>query len=127
MITLLAWLPDEFMVLGIALIGLGLMVGLLTGRRAAALLGFTVLLALSGPFIDGFLDALIDVAPWWLLVLLGVWLIFALLGVVSRALIGRGAANEMVGSLAADVVRFGFRMVFGLIALPFRLVFGGRR
>jgi hypothetical protein len=62
------------------------------------LLGFTVLLALSGPFIDGFLDALIDVAPWWLLVLLGVWLIFALLGVVSRALIGRGAANEMVGS-----------------------------
>ena len=28
---------------------------------------------------------------------------------------------------AWDVVRFGFRMAFGLVALPFRLLFGGQR
>ena len=48
MMTLLAWLPNEFMVLGIVLIGFGLMVGLLTLRRAAALLGFVFLLMVTG-------------------------------------------------------------------------------
>ncbi len=127
MMTLLAWLPNEFMVLGIALIGLGLMVGLITGRRAASLLGFIFLLMISGPFIDVLLDTLFDLAPWWLLLLIGILLLFALLGALSRMLIGRRAADHMVGTLAADVVRFGFRMAFGLVALPFRLLFGGQR
>lgn len=134
MMTLLAWLPNEFIVLGIVLIGFGLMVGLINGRRAAALLGFVFLLMVSGPFVDSLLDTLFDLAPWWLLLLLGIMLVFLLLGAVfsllgalSRLIIGRGATNEMVGSLAADVVRFGFRMAFGVVALPFRLMFGGRR
>jgi len=127
MMTLSAWLPDEFLVVGIALIGVGLMVGLITGRKAASLLGVVVLLALSGPFIDLFLDTILAVAPWWLILLLATWLVFALLGSLSRLLIGRGATNEMVGSLAADVVRFGFRTIFSLLAFPFRLVFGARR
>ena len=127
MMTLLAWLPNEFIVLGIVLIGFGLMVGLINGRRAAALLGFVFLLMVSGPFVDSLLDTLFDLAPWWLLLLLGILLTFSLLGVVSRVLIGRRAADHMVGILAADVVRFGFRMAFGLIALPFRLLFGGQR
>ena len=134
MMTLLAWLHNEFIVLGIVLIGFGLMVGLINGRRAAALLGFVFLLMVSGPFVDSLLDTLFDLAPWWLLLLLGIMLaflllgaVFSLLGALSRLIIGRGATNEMVGSLAADVVRFGFRMAFGLVALPFRLMFGGRR
>ena len=127
MMTLLAWLPSEFMVLGIVLIGFGLMVGLISGRRAATLLGFIVLLLLLGPFVDSLLDVLFDRAPWWLLLLLGIILLFSLLRAVSHFLIGRRAADHMVGSLAADLVRFGFRMVFGLITLPFRLVFGGYR
>ena len=134
MMTLLAWLPNEFIVLGIVLIGFGLMVGLINGRRAAALLGFVFLLMVSGPFVDSLLETLFDLAPWWLLLLLGIMLVFLLLGAVfsllgalSRLIIGRGATNEMVGSLAADVVRFGFRMAFGVVALPFRLMFGGRR
>jgi hypothetical protein len=127
MMTLLAWLPNEFMVLGIVLIGLGLMVGLITLRRAAALLGFVVLLLVTGPFVDSFLGTLFALAPWWLLTLLGIVLVFSLLGALSRLLIGRGAADHMVGTLAADGVRFGFRMACGLVAMPFRLVFGGQR
>jgi hypothetical protein len=127
MMTLLAWLPNEFMVLGIVLIGFGLMVGLLTLRRAAALLGFVVLLMVTGPFVDSLLDTLFALAPWWLLLLLGILMVFSLLGAVSRMLIGRRAADHMVGTLAADVVRFGFKMAFGLVALPFRLLFGGQR
>ena len=90
-------------------------------------MGFVCLLMVSGPFVDSLLDTLFDLAPWWLLLLLGILLVFSLLGVVSRMLIGRRAADHMVGILAADVVRFGFRMAFGLIALPFRLLFGGQR
>jgi len=126
MMTLLSWLPSEYMVLGIALIGLGLIVGLIRLRRAAALLGFIVLLLLTGPFLDLLLGVLFDRAPWWLLLLLGVFIVFSLLGGVSRFLIGRRATAHMVGSLAADAVRFVFRMIFGLIALPFRLAFGRR-
>ena len=62
MMTLLAWLPNEFIVLGIVLIGFGLMVGLINGRRAAALLGFVFLLMVSGPFVDSLLDTLFDLA-----------------------------------------------------------------
>ncbi len=127
MMTLLTWLPNEFMVLGIVLIGFGLMVGLITLRRAAALLGFVIVLMVTGPFVDALLDTIHDLVPWWLLLPLGVLLVFSLLGALSRMLIGRRAADHMVGTLAADVVRFGFRMLFGLVALPFRLLFGGLR
>lgn len=127
MTTLLAWLPNELMVFGIVLIGFGLMVGLINGRRAASLLGFIVLLVLIGPFVDALLDTLFDFAPWWLLLLLGILLAFSLLGALSRMLIGQRATDHMVGALATDVVRFGFRMIFALIALPFRLLFGGQR
>ena len=122
MMTLLAWLPNEFMVLGIVLIGFGLMVGWLTLRRAAALLGFVFLLMATGPLVDSLLDTLFDLAPWWLLLLLGILLAFLLLGALSRLLIGRRAADHMVGTLAADSVRFGFRIVFGLMVFPFRLL-----
>jgi len=127
MMTLLAWLPDRFMVLGIVLIAFGVMVRLIDGRRAASLIGFIVLLMVTGPFIDSLLDALFDLTPWWLLLLFGILLVFALLGALSRLMIGRRATGHMVGTLAADVVRSGCRMLFGLIALPLRLVFGGQR
>lgn len=127
MMTLLAWLPNEFMVLGIVLIGFGLMVGLINGRRAASLLGFVVLLMVTGPFIDFLLDTFLALAPWWLLLLLAMLIAFSLLGALSRMLIGRRATDHMVGTLAADVVRGGFRIAFGLVALPFRLLFGAQR
>jgi hypothetical protein len=127
MMTLLAWLPNEFMVLGIVLIGFGLMMGLLTLRRAAALLGFIVLLLVTGPFVDSLIDTFLAFAPWWFLLLLGIVVLFSLLGALSRFLMGREATGHMVGTLAADVVRFGFRTMFGLLALPFRLLFGGQR
>jgi hypothetical protein len=121
--TLLAWLPNEFMVLGIVLIGFGVMFGLLTLRRAATLLGFVFLLMVTGPFVDSLVDAFFALAPWWLLLLLGILVVFSLLGALSRFLIGREATGHLVGTLAADVVRFGFRTVFGLVALVFRLLF----
>lgn len=61
---------------------------------SAALLGFVFLLMVSGPFVDSLLDTLFDLAPWWLLLLLGILLVFSLLGVVSRMLSGR-RAEEM--------------------------------
>jgi hypothetical protein len=127
MMTLLAWLPNEFMVLGIVLIGIGLMIGMLTLRRAVTLLGFVVLLMVTGPFVDSLVDTFLALAPWWLLLLLGAILLFSLLGGLSRLVIGREATGHMVGTLAADVVRVGFRTAFGLLALPFRLLARAQR
>ena len=53
-------------------------------RTASCILGFIVLLALAGPFINVLLDKLFDLAPWWLLLLLGIMLVFSLLGALSR-------------------------------------------
>jgi hypothetical protein len=112
--TLWLWLPDEALVLVIAAIGLALMVRLISGRAAATLLGTIVLLVLAGPFVE----ALFEVLPAWvsllILLALAIWVLRALAGL----LIGQRAADHMVGILAADVVR----ILFALMFLPFRIV-----
>jgi hypothetical protein len=115
---IVALLPDQALVLVIALIGLALICGLITGRRAGSLLGGIVLLVLLSPFIE----ALVAALPWWLL--LGLLLVcgLSLLRALSGLLIGAHATSHMVGILAADVVRFGFRAVFLTVTLPFRML-----
>ena len=110
------FLPDEAMPLIIALIGLGLMVGLLRLRSAGQLLGGLVLMLLLTPFIESFVSSL----PPWVNLLLLVWIGWAMIQAAIRFILGPMAAGHMVGILAADVVRFGFRAVFFVLALPFR-------
>ena len=58
MSLLWALLPDEFMPLVIAGIGLAVILGFLRMRKAAALIGGICLLLISGPFFDALFDAL---------------------------------------------------------------------
>jgi hypothetical protein len=116
--TLWLWLPDEAMVLVIALIGLALIVGLISRRAAMGLLGTVVLMLLAGPFIAALLDAL----PGWMLFLLLLWAALGFFRWVLSLLLGARAADEAVGSLAADVIRAGFRLLFVLACLPFRIL-----
>lgn len=116
--ALWVWLPDEAMLLVIAGIGLALMFGFFRGRSAAGLLGAVILVLLAGPFIDALLDAL----PGWMLLLLLLWVALALFRWVLSLLLGARAANEAVGSLAADMIRAGFRLLFLLLCLPFRIL-----
>ncbi len=112
------FLPDEALVLVIVLIGLGLMVGLLRGRAAGRLLGGIVLLLLLTPFIEMIVAEL----PWWIILLLLVAIGWAMLRAFVGFVLGAGAADEMIGTLAADVVRAAFRWGFFLLTLPFRFL-----
>jgi hypothetical protein len=116
--TLWLWLPDEAMLLVIAGVGLALMLGFIRGRAAMGLLGTVLLVLLAGPFID----ALLDTLPGWMLLLLLLWVGVALFRWVLSLLLGARAANEAVGSLAADIIRAGLRLLFLLLCLPFRIL-----
>jgi hypothetical protein len=116
--TLWLWLPDEALALVIIGIGLALIIGLIRGRAAMGLLGTVVLVLLAGPFID----ALLDTLPGWMLFLLLLFVAVALFRGALSLLLGARAADEAVGNLAADVIRVGFRLLFLLLFLPFRIL-----
>jgi hypothetical protein len=112
------FLPDEALVLVIALIGFGLMVGFLRPRSAGQLLGSIVLMLLTAPFIESFVSAL----PGWLNLLLLLGIGWVVIRGLSRFVLGARAADHMVGALAADVVRALFRAVLVVLTLPFRFI-----
>lgn len=115
---ILAFLPDQAMVLVIMGIGLVLMLGIINLRRALSLVGGLMLLLVLSPFVESLIGSL----PWWITIFLIVMIGLSLLRTISSALIGRGASDEMVGTLAADVVRGGFRLLIWSIAAPFRVL-----
>jgi hypothetical protein len=121
MTELLFWLPDSLMVIGIVAIAFGLMIGQLSIRRAMSLLGLVVILLISGPFVDTLCDYLWRALPLWLLVPLILVLIFSLLRFLARLVLGERAAGEMIGVLAAYVVRWTFKVTCQVLAFPFRL------
>ncbi|MCU1264378.1 MAG: hypothetical protein JWM21_696 [Acidobacteria bacterium] len=111
MSLLWALLPDEFMPLAIAGIGLAVILGFLRLRKAAALIGGICLLLISGPFFDAIFDSL----PTWIFLLMLPIAAILVIRWLVRLVIGERAADHLVGSLAADLCR-------GLILLPFRLL-----
>jgi hypothetical protein len=118
MSLLWALIPDEALVLVIVVIGLGLMLGIIRSRTAASMIGGLVLLVLLGPFIEALFAAL----PWWLTLLLLVFVILSLLRAFSSLLLGSRASDHMVGILAADAVRACFLGLCQILTLPFRIV-----
>lgn len=116
--VLLAFLPSEFIPVLIVVIGLGIMVGLVRFRAAAGVIGGIILLLLLSPFVETFVASL----PWWLGLLILAGIGWALIRGLLRLVLGAGAADEMIGSLAAAAVLGGFRSLFFLLFLPFRLV-----
>ena len=116
--TLVAFLPDSMMVFVIMIVGLCLMVGALSPRKAKQWLGYVVLLLITAPFYD----VVLDMMPRWLLLALLVIAAWMLFRFIAEAVLGRAAAAHMMGILAADVVRGTFRLILILAAMPFRLV-----
>ena len=115
---LLMFLPDEAIVLIIALIGLGVMVGILRLRSAGQILMGLVLMLLLSPFIESLISSL----PSWVNLLLLIAIGWALVRATFRFMLGPRAADHMVGILAADVVRGVFRAVLFTLTLPFRFI-----
>ena len=113
-----ALIPDEALILVIAAIGIGLILGLIRGRTAASLIGGIVLMVLLEPFVEGLFAAL----PWWITAALLVVFVLSLFRGLSSMVIGTRASDHMTGILAADFVRFCFVGSFRLLLMPFRLV-----
>jgi hypothetical protein len=108
--VLWALLPDEVLPLIIMVAGLMMIVGL---RRA----GLSVLVtALLLPVLAPFVEALFGELPVWVSFVVLAFIGLAILRGLAALLIGQRAADTMVGSLAADVVR----IVVGLLFFPLR-------
>jgi hypothetical protein len=106
-----ALLPDEFMPLAIAGIGLALILGIIGLRKAASLIGGICLLLVTAPFFDALFDGL----PTWLFLLTLPVLLVLVIRWLVRMVIGQRAADHLVGTLAADLIR-------AIILLPFRIL-----
>jgi hypothetical protein len=112
-------LPDSAMPLVIAAGALLLIVGVISRRKAVAVVGGVVACLIMGPFIDmvfGFL-------PWWVSPLLLVVLVVSIFRFALSLILGQHAADHAVGILAADVIR----NVFQLLLFPFRIMARLRR
>lgn len=109
----LAWLfiPDEWLVVIIAGIGLALILGIVRFGTAFGLIGAIIGMALLGPFMESFLDSL-DL--WVLLLLLAVVGLYVLRVVLSLVL-GREGAGSFMGHLAYDLFSLSFRILAWLV------------
>jgi hypothetical protein len=108
------FLPDEALPLLIIGAALALIVGIFRPRAALGLIVSVLLLLILAPFVQLLIAAL----PGWLLLVLLVWTGLLIFHAVIEFFIGERAAAETVGALTADVIRFGFRLLF----LPFRVL-----
>ncbi len=102
--------PEELLVHVLVLAGILTILGL--KRLASGLILFVISMAFL-PVFEPFIEAIVAMLPDWALILVLVVVGLALLRVVAGLFLGQRASDQMVGTLAADVVRF-------LLLLPFR-------
>jgi hypothetical protein len=121
--TLITLVPDSMKILVIAAVGLCLIVGAISLRKAMRWLGWILLALIAAPFYP----VILKILPGWLVVVLIGVAVWRTLRRIAEALLGREAASHMIGILAADVVRGLFRGGLLLAALPFRLLRDARR
>lgn len=116
--ALIAFLPAEFLPLLIAAAGIAMIVGArgLAASLGAAAAAIAVLPALLAP--------LFAQLPGWMLMAVLAIAVLGLMGGAMKAMLGKEAWGNMVGILAADVVRAlfvgGFKLTAALMALPLR-------
>jgi hypothetical protein len=105
--------PNELLLPLLMVAGICLILGM--KRMAGSIFVFVLASAILPPFITPLVEKLIDVMPLWAVILAGGFLCLALFRAAAALIIGRDAANDMIGILAADLVK-------GLLFLPVRVV-----
>lgn len=104
-------LPDEALPLVVMATGLIMILGF---RQAAlSILGMVLLFPILAPFVE----ALFGELPPWVSLVIFAFIGLAILRGLAALMIGQRAADTMVGSLAADVVR----IVVGMLFFPLRV------
>lgn len=87
-------------------------------RAVLSAVVFFALLPIFSPIIEALFGAL----PAWVSLLFLVGMGFWCFQAIATTVIGRGAAEHMVGSLAADIVRFLVKAAFLPVRLVWRLI-----
>lgn len=105
--------PNELLLPLLMMAGICLILGM--KRMAGSIVVFVMAMALLPPFITPLVEGLIDVMPLWAVILAGGFLCLALFRSAAALILGRDAANDMIGILAADLVK-------GLLFFPVRVV-----
>lgn len=96
---LVALMPVEALPLVLVIAGLLFMVGM---KRLG---GALILFVLAYAFLLPFAEPLMDLLPSWLLILITALFMFGIFRELVALLIGKGAADTMIGSLAADFLK----------------------
>ncbi len=86
-----------------------------------AVLGAVIFFAVI-PVFSPVIEALFGALPAWVALLFFLGMGFWCLQAIATTVIGRGAAEHMVGSLAADLVRFLLKAAFLPVRLVWRLI-----
>lgn len=118
--TIASFLPPETYVILIMLAGIAMMLG---AKRIAATLGIVVA---CGIFLPVLIEPLLDLMPLWLLILVGIVAGLAMLRAISEVLIGKNSTDHAVGTLAADGVKAGLKMIFLPVVWLVRAIFRRR-
>lgn len=110
----MVFLPEEAYPLILVLLAIAVIAGV---ARSRLLVGFILFLVLS-PLIAELALQLIVAMPLWVVVMVGVGLVTWFLRTALSVVLGRNAADQAVGALAADLIKVALR----ILLLPFRLV-----
>ena len=112
--SLLAFLPTEFLPFILMGGGLALLIGAKMIARSLFILAAALVL------LPPILEPLLMMLPEWLLwILIGfIWL--SVFGSISALILGKGASDQMIGTLAADLVKWTLRAPFRMIGWFFR-------
>lgn len=111
-------LPQE--ALPLLLVG-GAVLVMLRIASLRAVLGAVLFFALI-PIFSPIIEALFGALPVWLALLFFVVMGFWSVQAIATTVMGRGAAEHMAGSLAADLVRFVLKSAFLPVRLVWRLI-----
>lgn len=110
------WTIPSLLVSQEALLPLLVLAGILTmiglKRLASGLILFVLGMAFL-PMFEPFIEAIVEVLPDWAVILIIVGFGLVLLRALAALFLGANAADQMAGTLAADLVRF-------FLLLPFR-------
>lgn len=112
------FLSEETIPFIIVLIGMALIVGAMTGGQAARALRNVLLFALVLPFIP----LLIDLLPWWAVLLAVVFGALSLLQAILAAGFGARAADHAIGTLLATLILMGARLLLWPVRAAFAVL-----
>ena len=105
--------PNELLLPLLMVAGVFLILGM--KRMAGSIVVFVMAMAFLPPFIAPLVESLIDAMPLWAVILVGGLFCLALFRSAAALILGRDAANDMIGILAADLIK-------GLLFFPVRVV-----